>query len=454
MKKLIRITTAFALFFVFNTSAFAQIRINEVGTNGVDFEGATKWVELYNAGDTEENVSNLIFCDFPQYPAINSLAVLAGDVTIPAGGYLVVSWATLDNDNDGDAEVGLYAAGTGDFGDESLMLDYMQYGTGDHARDGTAEDAGLWVDGAFVPAAGAGLSLQFVDNGTPGVGNWVAATPTPNAENPTAEVPIRISEIGFDGVDFDGATKWVELQNTGDTDFDITGLILCDFPDYPTVHGLTALDGGSAIIPAGGFLVVAWPNLDADDDGDAEVGLYNVGTADFDDAGLMLDYMQYGEANHRREGTAVTAGVWETGAFVAAPASGLSLQLVDNAATGVANWVSAPATPNAENNMATSIEEGETPDVFALHANFPNPFNPTTTISYDLERAGQVALEVYDMLGQRVTSLFNGGQAAGSHAYAWDGRDARGNVVSSGVYFYRLTLDGNFSQSRVMTLLK
>ena len=130
------------------------------------------------------------------------------------------------------------------------------------------------------------------------------------------------------------------------------------------------------------------------------------------------------------------------------------MQLVDNAATGVANWVSAPATPNAENTMSTSVEEGEAPNAFALHANFPNPFNPTTTISYDLERAGQVALEIYDTLGQRVTSLFSGTQAAGNHAYAWDGRDARGNVVSSGVYFYRLTLDGNFSQSRVMTLLK
>ncbi len=451
---MLRITTALALFFVFSTSAFAQIRINEVGSNGVDFEGASKWVELYNAGDTPEDVSSLIFCDFPQYPVISSLTVLAGDVTIPAGGYLVVSWATLDADNDGDAEVGLYAAGTGDFGDESLILDYMQYGTGDHARDGTAEDAGLWTDGEFVPAPGVGLSLQYIDNGTPGAGNWVAAEPTPNADNPSAEVPIRISEIGFDGVDFDGASKWVELQNVGDEDFDITGLILCDFPQYPTVHGLTPLDGGSAIIPAGGFLVVAWPNLDADNDGDAEVGLYNVATLDFADETLLLDYMQYGEANHTRESVAVAAGVWEAGAFVAAPPSGQSLQLVDNAATGVANWVSAPATPNAENNMSTSIEEGEAPNAFALHANFPNPFNPTTTISYDLERTGQVALEVYDTLGQRVTSLFSGSQAAGTHAFAWDGRDARGNVVSSGVYFYRLTLDGNFSQSRVMTLLK
>ncbi len=450
---MIRITTAFALFFVFSTSAFAQIRINEVGTNAVDFEGASKWVELYNAGDTEQNVSNLIFCDFPQYPAVSSLTVLAGDVTIPAGGYLVVSWATLDNDDDGDAEVGLYAAGTGDFGDETLMLDYMQYGTGDHARDGTAEDAGLWVDGEFVPAAGAGLSLQYVDNGTPGVGNWVAATPTPNAENPSAEVPIRISEIGFDGVDFDGASKWVELQNTGDTDFDITGLILCDFPDYPTVHGLTALDGGSNVIPAGGFLVVAWPNLDADDDGDAEVGLYNVGTANFDDAGLLLDYMQYGEADHRREATAVTAGVWEAGAFVASPASGSSLQLVDNTATGVANWVSAPATPNAENTMSTSIEEGETPDVFALHANFPNPFNPTTNIRFSLEEPGPVRISIFNTLGQEVRVLVDGNFDMGEHSITWDGRDNAGATMATGSYLYQLRFN-NRTYTRTMTMIK
>ncbi len=265
---------------------------------------------------------------------------------------------------------------------------------------------------------------------------------------------IRINEIGTNGVDFGGAAKWVELHNAGDTEEDISGLLLCDFPKYPALNSLTALDGTSTTIPAGGFLVVAWTELDNDADGDAEVGLYKAGTGDFGDSNQMLDYMQYGAAGHFREGVAQAAGFWTEGEFVAAPASGMSLQLVDNAATGTSNWIERTATPNAANGLATGVEDGEVPGDFTLHANFPNPFNPTTTISYDLSRSGYVDLAVYDMLGQRINSLVTGSQPTGNYTYSWDGRDARGHVVSSGVYFYRLELDGRGSQSRVMTLLK
>ncbi len=456
MKKLLRLMMAVAVVLAFNVEAMAQIRINEVGTNGVDFEGASKWVELYNAGSADVDVTDLILCDFPQYPTVGSLAVLGGgSTTIPAGGFLVVAWPNLDMNGSGDAEVGLYVAGTFDFADAGAVLDYMQYGSAGHTREPAGVGAGFWSTGEFVPAAEAGMSLQFVDNGAPGSGNWVVAEPTPNAETAAQLSAIRISEIGFKDVDYEGAAKWVELQNTSDAAVDVTDLILCDFPQYPTVGSLTVLGGGNLVIPAGGFLVVAWASMDMDDDGDAEVGLYKAGSGGaFNQSSNVLDYMQYGEAGHQREGTAEGAGVWTAGDFVGSPEDGESLQLVDNALTGVANWVARPATPNAANGLATSVEDTEVPANFVLHANFPNPFNPTTTISYDLSRAGQVALDVYDMLGQKVTSLFDGGQAVGSYSYAWDGKDARGNVVSSGVYFYRLTLDGQLSQSRVMTLLK
>lgn len=446
---------AMAVLFAFNLDISAQIRINEIGTNGVDYEGAGKWVELYNAGDAEVDISGLILCDFPQYPALSTLTALGGtSTTIPAGGFLVVAWANLDADDNGVSEVGLYEAGTGDFGDENLIIDYMQYGAAGNFREGTAVDGGVWTADEFVAAAEAGMSLQYVDNGTDGAGDWVAAEATPNAATAAQLSSIRISEIGFDGVDFEGAGIWVELHNNSDAAIDVTDLILCDFPRYPTVGSLTALGGGSTTIPADGFLVVAWPEL-GDGAAHAEVGLYKAGSAGaFGEPGNVLDYMQFGEASHRREETAEGAGVWTVGEFVALASSGNSLQLIDNTLTGASNWVERPATPNAANGLSTANEEAEVPADFALHSNFPNPFNPTTTISYDLSTSGHVALDVYDMLGQKVTSLFQGGQAAGSYSFAWDGRDARGNVVSSGVYFYRLTMDGRASASRVMTLLK
>lgn len=73
-----------------------------------------------------------------------------------------------------------------------------------------------------------------------------------------------------------------------------------------------------------------------------------------------------------------------------------------------------------------------------LAQNFPNPFNPSTNIQYELTEAANVRLTVYNLLGQPVRELVNNTQGAGIYQVIWDGRDAFGNQVSSGMYFYRL----------------
>ena len=80
------------------------------------------------------------------------------------------------------------------------------------------------------------------------------------------------------------------------------------------------------------------------------------------------------------------------------------------------------------------------PDGFALHQNFPNPFNPTTTIGYMLNENAFVTLEVFNLLGHPIRSLVNAPRNAGYNAAAWDGRNANGGPVTSGVYIYRLTI--------------
>ncbi len=89
-----------------------------------------------------------------------------------------------------------------------------------------------------------------------------------------------------------------------------------------------------------------------------------------------------------------------------------------------------------------------------LHANYPNPFNPETTIQYELDQSGLVSLAIYDMLGRKVIDLVSKQQTSGAYQVTWNGLDATDRPVGSGVYLYRLTLDGVFSKSRVMTLLK
>ncbi len=96
---------------------------------------------------------------------------------------------------------------------------------------------------------------------------------------------------------------------------------------------------------------------------------------------------------------------------------------------------------------------GAVPAQYSLEANYPNPFNPSTTIKYALSAAGVVKLVVYDLLGREVRTLVNGNMPAGNQSVQWDGKNANGSTVGSGVYFYKLTV-GSFTATKKMTLLK
>jgi flagellar hook assembly protein FlgD len=91
--------------------------------------------------------------------------------------------------------------------------------------------------------------------------------------------------------------------------------------------------------------------------------------------------------------------------------------------------------------------------VYSLSKNYPNPFNPTTTIDYTIPEAGKVNLVIYNTAGQKVRTLVNQTQDAAYYKVVWDGRDDSGMSVASGIYFYRLSAD-KFSKIEKMTLLK
>jgi len=93
------------------------------------------------------------------------------------------------------------------------------------------------------------------------------------------------------------------------------------------------------------------------------------------------------------------------------------------------------------------------PEAFGLDQNYPNPFNPTTVIRYQLPQNRNVLLKVFDILGQEVKVLVNEAQQAGSYQIQWDGTNATGARVSSGVYFYRIQA-GDFVNTKKMLLLK
>ena len=88
-----------------------------------------------------------------------------------------------------------------------------------------------------------------------------------------------------------------------------------------------------------------------------------------------------------------------------------------------------------------------------LEENIPNPFNPSTKIRYSLSQAENVRIEIFNIRGQLVRTLVSGFKDQGNHTVEWNGVDDQGQIVGSGVYFYRLTTD-SVSEIRKMLLLK
>lgn len=98
-------------------------------------------------------------------------------------------------------------------------------------------------------------------------------------------------------------------------------------------------------------------------------------------------------------------------------------------------------------------DEIDLPKEFALHSNYPNPFNPTTVIGYDLPEEAQVTLAIYDLIGREVIRLVNSKKSPGFYRVVWDGKNSRGQLVSSGVYLYRIHA-GKFSRTNKMIFMQ
>ena len=111
--------------------------------------------------------------------------------------------------------------------------------------------------------------------------------------------------------------------------------------------------------------------------------------------------------------------------------------------------VTLPATGTA---LATENFENTVPDGFVLLQNFPNPFNPVTSISYQLMSASPVAITIYDLMGNVVSNLFSGIEGPGYKSINWDATNDNGDLVSSGVYFYKLQVGESFEIKRMMYL--
>jgi hypothetical protein len=119
---------------------------------------------------------------------------------------------------------------------------------------------------------------------------------------------------------------------------------------------------------------------------------------------------------------------------------------------GDLNWF-----PNKYNDWITGVEDFSTsskPTSFSLSQNYPNPFNPTTNISFNLPATQKISVVVFDILGRKVSTLVNNERFnAGTNMVTWDGTNEKGNLVSSGVYFYQVS-SNDFKATKKMVLMK
>jgi hypothetical protein len=91
-------------------------------------------------------------------------------------------------------------------------------------------------------------------------------------------------------------------------------------------------------------------------------------------------------------------------------------------------------------------------DTFEIHRNFPNPFNPSTNIPLTINKAENIQLEILDINGKRIQSVFNGFLPKGTYQFTWDGRNSLGKSVSSGIYFYRVKTSRSSKSNRMILM--
>ena len=112
-------------------------------------------------------------------------------------------------------------------------------------------------------------------------------------------------------------------------------------------------------------------------------------------------------------------------------------------------------SPVVVETNALSLDENLTiPTQFALHQNYPNPFNPSTQISFDVPEGSElIRLNIYNILGKKVSTLLNNVMSPGKHKIEWNAKDNEGNPVASGIYFYELS-SSSFTARKKMLLIR
>ncbi len=413
--------------------------VNEGKKTVYDFWPVSSKQVIASASSGQIYISNAAIDSFKLAKDYGSMLMRAvefrGDVglVVASSGYIfrttVAKWDTLEEvfrEPDHD-----------DFYDLEFVTDSLVFTVGRHGKIYRSEDAGqTWTkedsvtnetlhkvrfDGNKLWAVGADgtiLSLDLTPPATPITGLYINEF---MASNDAAYA----DENG----EYD---DWIEIYNSNDHAVDIGGLYITDDLQDPTNWQIPATAPDTTTIPAGGFLVL-WADKQPEQgvlhckiklSGSGEqIGLVQV----IDSDTTFIDSLTFGDQTTDISRGRLTDGGSEWGFF-------------------------SKASPGETNANGILVGIGDDPrqvvQEYRLAQNFPNPFNPTTTIEFSLKKAGRTTLTVYSLTGQKIATLIDGEMKAGSAKIVWDA-----SQIASGVYFYKL-VSGNFSSVRKMLLLK
>ncbi len=261
----------------------------------------------------------------------------------------------------------------------------------------------------------------------------------------SSTISVVINEINYNSSPQFDSGDWVELYNGSQEDIDISGW---RFTDSDPTHVFTFPAG--TILGPDQYLVLSedsvlftscFPAV-TNFFGGMGFGLSGSGESMklMDDALHTVDSLEYDDQLP-----------WPT----EADGLGASLELVNPARDNAlgSNWKASlgHGSPGRKNTVSTSVDaknSSPVPSTYALAQNYPNPFNPSTTIEYHIARSGFVSLKVFDVLGQEVTTLFEGECEPGRYVAAFNGHQ-----YASGIYLYRLTAN-TFMETKRLVLMR
>ena len=460
---------------LFNNDGFYVPWTDEAATAGVDDPAASNgdaaWIDYDQDGDLDlyvtQNGPNRLFGNngSPGW----TFTDVAGTAGVADGGQArSCCWADYDNDGDPDLYVSnydtspnkLYRNDGGTFTDVTAgPLGDTNQGNGicwgDYDNDG---DLDLYL------ANYGSANRLFENQGGPG---WTF-------------VDVAVAS-GVDDTGYSRGVAWVDYDNDGDLDLHVS--------DWSDDH-LYRNDGGTFTDVAPGTVIadsrsgrgVAWGDLNND-------GLLDCFLANYSGVNRLFQNLDC-SGNHWLQVDLIDSDGFRNviGARVRVVAGGIDQIQEISGGSGYysQNWMVAHFGLGSETTVdaleirwpdgdvqtvyqvavdqrlevtqgVTQVTEQELPAVperYALGAAHPNPFNPQTTISYDVPAGGgPVRLRIFDVRGHRVRTLVDEPRPAGRHEVTWDGRGSRGGQVPSGVYFYQLQA-GELVETRKMTLVQ